>query len=181
MGIEIDLTERRPSIEQILAVRKQLEQLEIRRQIDPLRDLIDDVDDRIVQLLTHIDFNGGVDVSQALSRDYKDLSGLLNEVIPILVEMDVLNETTYSGLIELLRDRAKVVDELGLYKKSKGLPVYDRDREVLHTEELVRKHPGQEDLIRGLFPIMYRHFRARQNGNQHNCQSGEQEREYIEG
>lgn len=59
-----------------------------------------------------------------------------------------------SKIVELLGERMKVVDNVGEYKKEKGLPVTDEDREKILFEKVreMGKDTGlDEDFIQELF------------------------------
>lgn len=147
------------------------------REISLLRGMIDETDYSIVELLREkigcrIDYRD-------LQIDEGDFERLLEEAAPIISE-NGLSFTKYFRFVELLRERTRIVDEIGEVKRANNLEVHDPDREIRHTQDLVRRYSEQEDLITRLFPIIYRHFRERQNEYSSKGESWVQEGEYSE-
>ncbi len=147
------------------------------REISLLRGMINDTDYCIIELLRQ---NVGCRIDpRELQIDEGDLNELLQEIVPIIAD-NGLSFSRYFGFVELLRERGRVVDEIGEIKRANNMEVYDPSRERMHTQDLIRRYPEQEDLITRLFPILYRHFRERQNEYSSESESWVQEGEYSE-
>ena len=178
MGTVIDF-DGQPSREGVLEMRRQLRQLEIDRDMEIYRVLVDSTDDEILRLLAEKKEEDPITIADALGMRSEDLNGLLSEILPIVMSHTTLIQDQYLRFLELLRERARTVEDIGTYKFDNDLPIHDPTKEDSHTFELIRKHPKQESLIRSLFPILYTYFRRRQErAYRDNGEGGEQGREY---
>ena len=126
-------------------VKEELQRLSDSIKLGVLRELIDDTDYSLLLLFSQMNYVDSIDLSEALRREHGELGGLLDKTLPILAEEAGLNDRTYGRCVELWREREKVVDEIGEYKRIRRLPIHDSRREREHIADLIELCPTEKE------------------------------------